>query len=193
MTHRPIPTTTTPGVVIVDAPNVDAVTATILGRRPARHERFEPAALADWARAISPGPVDVTLFTNIWEPTPPGVIGWINALVETGWDVFAKPKLAPTDDIDADMVAHLASQAWSSVTVFSHDAECFAEPLAGLARGGIPVRAVGFTECAGRLAYTPGVEFVDAETIPGLYTLPLPRTRLDALPACGGWLKKVAV
>ncbi|MDP1793627.1 MAG: hypothetical protein Q8K63_05750 [Acidimicrobiales bacterium] len=193
MTHRPTGPTSDPGVIIVDAPNVDAVTASILGRRPTRHERFHPAALADWARTTADGHIDTTLFTNIWEPTPPAVIGWINALVETGWEVFAKPKQSLTDDVDSDMVAHLASQPWSSVTVFSHDAECFAEPLAGLARGGIPVRAVGFTECAGRLTYTPGVEYVDAETIPGLYTCRLPRTRLDALPASGGWLKKVAV
>ncbi len=192
-TTNPFRTPAQRAVAIIDAPNIDAVTTNVIGHRPGRHDRFDPIVFDRWAQSLSDATVETALFTNVPTPTAPGFVGWLNFLVESGIDVFAKPKLHSTDDIDDDMVAHIASREWATVTVFSHDAECFADPLAGLARGGIPVRAVGFRECAGRLAYTPGVEFVDAEDIPGLYRTRLPRMRLENLPSAGGWLKKAAV
>jgi uncharacterized protein len=177
-------------LLVVDAPNVDAVHGGMLGRQPRRSERFDPAALTSWAEAQVDGGLQRTLFTNVADPPPPGVEGWIKALVEQGWRVYARPRLQVGDDVDEAMVQHLRSRPWREIIVFSHDSACFSEPLLQLRREGAAVTVIGFRECAGRLPHLDGVDFVDAEDVPGLYRSAPARVRLDALPAVGGWVTR---
>src|SRR4051812_39264890 len=164
----------------------------MLGRTPARRERFDPAALSSWAASMAGGAIERALFTNVLEPPPPCVEGWIKGLVDDGWRVFAKPKRAPADDIDDEMVDHLRRSPWRDVLVFSHDSACFAQPLVELASAGANVTVVGFHECAGRLPPLVGGAYVDAADVPGLYGTTPRGVRLEGLPAAGAWLERAA-
>ena len=194
MTRVPCPSDTSTskmgsGLVVVDAPNVDAVAARMFGHSPRREERFDPAALAQWANEYVGSPVELTLFTNVAQPAAPGVEGWVKSLVDCGWRVYARPKIEPNDDVDAAMVEHLMSRPWDVAIVFSHDARCFVHPLSQLANRGSKAVVVGFRQCAGRLPYTDGVTFVDAQEVPNLYRVTPSRVLLDDLPRAGSWLE----
>lgn len=176
--------------VIVDAPNVDGVTGQFLGRRPQRAERFDPQALARFARSLAgSGEVELQLFVNVPEPVAPGVEGWLHSMREAGYRVFARPKVVPSDDVDDDMVASIPFRRCRGLLVFSHDARAFAGPLGALAASGVPVWVLGFSECAGRLPSVPGARFVDVDEVPGLYGVRFDRGRLSALPPGGRWLE----
>lgn len=178
-------------LLIVDAPNVDAVVGTMLGRAPRRHERFDPSALSGWMEQHAPDDaVERALFTNVTSPMQPGVEGWIKSLIDAGWRVFARPKTKPQDDIDEAMLAHLGANTWKKVVVFSHDSRCFAGPLSALADSGVAVTVLGFRESAGRLPVLTGVDFVDVEAVDGLYRGRLPRIRVTDLPPSGGWIER---
>ncbi|WCO67245.1 hypothetical protein PO878_00725 [Iamia majanohamensis] len=179
-------------LLVVDAPNVDRVHAGLLGRPPLRTERFDPEALTAWMDGASKSRAERTLFTNVRQPVPAGVEGWIRHLVDAGWKVFAKPKLRPGDDIDDEMVAHLTSAEWTQVTVFSHDSACFVDPLMALAASGCVVTVLGFRECAGNLPHLDGIDYVDVASVPGLYQSLPPRVRLVDLRPQGSWVEPVA-
>lgn len=179
-----------PALLIVDARNVDAVHGGMLGRSPRRAERFDPAVLSAWATQRVGGDLERALFTNVPDPIPAGVEGWIKSLVEEGWRVYAKPKRCATDDIDDAMVEHLRAQRWREIVVFSHDSACFAQPLIELQHAGIAVTALGFRECAGRLPHLDRITFVDVDDVPGLYRQPPLRVRLVDLPVSGGWIER---
>jgi uncharacterized protein len=181
----------TKALLIVDSPNINSVARRLLGRIPQRGERFNPSSLAAWAhRYTAAERVECTLFTNIPDPIPPGVAGWINHLLDNDWRVFARPKINADDDIDEAMITHLQSRQWDSVVVFSHDSQRFAGPLAELGRSGALVTVVGFRECAGQLAHLEALDFVDVEQIPDLYPIRYPRLRLAGLPVDGGWVHR---
>jgi len=177
------------GLLIVDAPNVDATVGRMHGRTPRRHERFDPSVLGAWATDVLGPNAELTLFTNVPDPLPRGLEGWIKSLVEGGWRVYARPKKMAGDDIDDAMVAHLTSNTWSSVVVFSHDSMCFAQPLQDLAASGSTITVLGFRECAGSLSQLQGIRFVDVDDVTGLYQTPPPRIRVADVPADGGWIE----
>lgn len=89
------------------------------------------------------------------------------------------------------MVAYIerAAKEAKAVVIGSNDAKKFLEPVRNMFAGGIDVAVAGFTEFAGELADADGWEFVDLEEIPGLLSVPLPRARLDQVPAEGGWFE----
>src|ERR687885_418659 len=133
-----------------------------------------------------------TVFANV----PPGgavsMRGWIEAIRSFGYDVFARPKLGPDDDVDADMVEHIRRRAGTHrlhrVVVASGDGRNFLEPLEELARTGVEVVVLSFSEVAGYAQESDVISFVDLEDVPGAFTTPLPRARLDNLPVGGAWL-----
>jgi putative heme uptake system protein len=180
-------------LLVWDAPNVDMTLSNVIGGRPTPSSRPRFDAVARWLLAAA-GDRDVegTVFANV----PPGgavsMRGWIEAIRSFGYDVFARPKLGPDDDVDADMLAHIRSRAATHrlhrLVVASGDGRNFLEPLEELARTGVEVVVLSFSEVAGYAQESDLISFVDLEDVPGAFTTPLPRVRLDNLPVGGAWL-----
>jgi uncharacterized protein len=185
-------------LLIWDAPNIDMTLSTVIGARPTAASRPRFDAIAAWfvegAGGLAPDApeVEACVFANI-----PPVVGslqrWVEALRGFGYAVFARPKSAPDDDIDQDMLDHIAVREHSHrlrrLVVFSGDGRNFAEPLEDLARRGTRVVVVAFSEVAGYAISSDVLEFIDIEDVPGAFTEPLDRVRLDALPPDGAWLR----
>jgi putative heme uptake system protein len=196
-------------LLIWDAPNIDMTLSTVIGARPTAASRPRFDAIAAWfvegADDASGGvdgadagggnaapEVEACVFANI-----PPVVGslqrWVEALRGFGFAVFARPKAQPDDDIDQDMLDHIAVRRHSHrlrrLVVFSGDGRNFAEPLEELARAGVEVVVVAFSEVAGYAIGSDLLEFIDIEDVPGAFTEPLDRVRLDALPPDGAWLR----
>ena len=180
-------------LLVWDAPNVDMTLSNVIGGRPTPQSRPRFDAVARWLLAAA-GDRDVegTVFANV----PPGgavsMRGWIEAIRSFGYDVFARPKLHADDDVDDDMVAHINARAAQRrlhrVVVASGDGRNFLEPLEVLARTGVEVVVLSFSEVAGYAQESDLIAFVDLEDVPGAFTTPLPRVRLDNLPVGGAWL-----
>lgn len=180
-------------LLVWDAPNIDMTLANVIGARPSASSRPRFDAVARWLLASSEDrEVEGCVFANV----PPGAAatmrGWVEAIRSFGYAVFARPKLGPGDDIDADMLAHIARREHSHrlhrLVVASGDGRNFAEPLEKLAREGVEVVVLSFVEVAGYAQESEALRFVDLEDVPGAFTSPLPRVRLDNLPEGGAWL-----
>jgi uncharacterized protein len=186
-------------LLIWDAPNIDMTLSTVIGARPTAASRPRFDAIAAWfvegagdPTADDAADVEACVFANI--PPAPGTLQrWVEALRGFGYSVFARPKTQPDDDIDQDMLDHIAVRAHSHrlrrLVVFSGDGRNFAEPLEQLVRAGTQVVVVAFSEVAGYAISSDLLEFVDIEDVPGAFTEPLDRVRLDALPPDGAWLR----
>ncbi len=70
----------------------------------------------------------------------------------------------------------------------SGDGRNFLEPLERLCRDGVDVIVLSFAEVAGYAQESELLTFLDLEDVPGAFTQPLPRVRLDNLPEGGAWL-----
>src|SRR4051795_9912860 len=162
---------------------------TWLTRTPMR----DPSGERDGAPPLPDAPdVEACVFANI--PPQPGTLQrWVEALRGFGFAVFARPKTQPDDDIDQDMLDHIAVRSHSHrlrrLVVFSGDGRNFAEPLEQLVRAGTHVVVVAFSEVAGYAISSELLEFIDIEDVPGAFVEPLDRVRLDALPPDGAWLR----
>jgi uncharacterized protein len=184
-------------LLVWDAPNIDMTLSNVIGGRPTPASRPRFDAVARWllAGAVEDGqPVEVEgcVFANV----PPGsatqMRGWIEAIRSFGYAVFARPKLGPEDDIDADMLVHIERRAADHrlrrLVVASGDGRNFLEPLERLGRAGVEVIVLSFAEVAGYAQESDLLHFIDLEDVPGAFTSPLPRVRLDNLPEGGAWL-----
>jgi uncharacterized protein len=186
-------------LLIWDAPNIDMTLSTVIGARPTAASRPRFDAIAAWfvdgaGDDLAPDApeVEACVFANI-----PPVVGslqrWVEALRGFGFAVFARPKTAPDDDIDQAMLDHIEVRRHSHrlrrLVVFSGDGRNFAEPLEELARSGVEVVVVAFSEVAGYAIGSDLIEFIDIEDVPGAFAVPLDRVRLDALPPDGAWLR----
>ncbi|MDP5185002.1 NYN domain-containing protein [Blastococcus sp. BMG 814] len=189
-------------LLIWDAPNIDMTLSTVIGARPTAASRPRFDAIAAWfvegaggvggdGAADAPD-VEACVFANI-PPQPGSLQRWVEALRGFGYSVFARPKSQPDDDIDQDMLDHIAVRGHSHrlrrLVVFSGDGRNFAEPLEDLARQGTEVVVVAFSEVAGYAIGSDLLEFIDIEDVPGAFVEPLDRVRLDALPPDGAWLR----
>jgi putative heme uptake system protein len=186
-------------LLIWDAPNIDMTLSTVIGARPTAASRPRFDAIAAWfvegagdPTAPDAADVEACVFANI--PPQPGTLQrWVEALRGFGFAVFARPKTQPDDDIDQDMLDHIAVRAHSHrlrrLVVFSGDGRNFAEPLEELVRAGTEVVVVAFSEVAGYAISSELLQFIDIEDVPGAFTEPLDRVRLDALPPDGAWLR----
>ena len=180
-------------LLVWDAPNIDMTLSNVIGGRPSAASRPRFDAVARWLLATAGDrEVEGCVFANV----PPGgaatMRGWVEAIRSFGYAVFARPKLGPTDDVDADMLAHIAERAKTHrlrhLVVASGDGRNFLEPLEELARAGVEVTVLSFQEVAGYAQDSELITFVDLEDVPGAFTTPLPRVRLDNLPDGGAWL-----
>jgi uncharacterized protein len=186
-------------LLIWDAPNIDMTLSTVIGARPTAASRPRFDAIAAWFVDAAGNPeaadapdVEACVFANI-PPVVGSMRGWVEALRGFGYSVFARPKTQPDDDIDQDMLDHIAVRAHSHrlrrLVVFSGDGRNFAEPLEELVRAGTEVVVVAFSEVAGYAISSELLQFIDIEDVPGAFAAPLDRVRLDALPPDGAWLR----
>jgi uncharacterized protein len=180
-------------LLVWDAPNIDMTLSNVIGGRPSASSRPRFDAVAKWLLSTAGDrEVEGAVFANV----PPGgaatMRGWVEAIRSFGYAVFARPKLGPTDDVDDDMLAHIAERARTHhlrrLVVASGDGRNFNEPLEKLARDGVHVSVLSFVEVAGYAQESDLLTFVDLEDVPGAFTTPLPRVRLDNLPEGGAWL-----
>jgi putative heme uptake system protein len=185
---------TTPTTLLVwDAPNIDMSLGSILGGRPSSASRPRFDALGRWliARAGSDTEAEATVFTNVAPSSTDFVRPWVEALRNTGFAVFAKPKIDESD-IDEDMLTHIRSRHEQGVLrqllVASGDSRAFREPLEDLVADGVKVTVLGFREHASFAVNSGVLGFEDLEDIPELFLQPLPRITLETLPPEGAWL-----
>ncbi|MGH3927400.1 MAG: NYN domain-containing protein, partial [Pseudonocardiaceae bacterium] len=160
---------------------------TILGGRPSSASRPRFDALGRWllARSGADTEAEATVFTNVASSSTDFVRPWVEALRNTGFAVFAKPKIDDSD-IDEDMLTHIHSRHEQGVLrqllVASGDGRAFREPLEALVADGVHVTVLGFREHASFAVNSGVLDFADLEDIPELFLLPLPRVTLETLP-----------
>lgn len=180
-------------LLVWDAPNVDMTLANVIGSRPTPASRPRFDAVARWLLvAAGEREVEGCVFANVPPAGAVSMRGWVEAIRSFGYAVFARPKLGPDDDIDADMLQHIderhRSRRLHRLVVASGDGRNFLGPLERLARDGVDVSVLSFAEVAGYAQESDLITFVDLEDVPGAFTAPLPRVRLDNLPTGGAWL-----
>lgn len=185
---------TAPTTLLVwDAPNIDMSLGTILGGRPSSASRPRFDALGRWliSRAGPDTDAEATVFTNVAPGSTDFVRPWVEALRNTGFAVFAKPKIDDSD-IDEDMLTHIRARHEQGVLrqllVASGDSRAFREPLEDLVAAGVQVTVLGFREHASFAVNSGVLNFEDLEDIPELFLQPLPRITLETLPPEGAWL-----
>ncbi len=181
-------------LLVWDAPNIDMTLSNIIDGKPDPSTRPDLAVLANWLvdEAGPDAEVEACIFVNVPTHLTGPLRGWVLWLLETGFRVFAKPKLDDSD-VDPDMVAHLHLRQdegdLEAVYVGSNDARNFLEPLQNLFDDGVDVYSLGFAEHASGLANSENIDFVDLETITGLFPQALPRLTLENLPLEGAWFE----
>ncbi len=181
-------------LLVWDAPNVDMTLANIIDSKPTAKERPDLDVLGEWllARAGDANEVEACVFVNVAPHVAGPMRGWVLWLLEEGFRVFAKPKIADSD-VDEDMLAHIERTFeegdLEAVYVGSNDARNFLQPLETIAKSGVGVTVLGFAEYAGGLSLSDQLQFVDLEEIPGLFAEPLPRINLENLPVSGRWFE----
>lgn len=183
-------------VLALDAPNVDAVLASFLGRKPEPADRPDFKALRAWfVEGAGSEATEACVFVNVPEDRTArqALAGWIQWLKTEGFQVFGRPKHNGEGDIDDAVAQHLRRRNDEGhlrrVVLVSNDAKAFLPVLLELAGQGVQVQVLGFTENAGDLAARSEIEFIDLEDVPGVFAFPVPgRVRLDRLPPEGAWL-----
>jgi uncharacterized protein len=188
------PAPTAPTTLLVwDAPNIDMSLGSILGGRPSSASRPRFDALGRWliSRAAPDTEPEATVFTNVAPSSTDFVRPWVEALRNTGFAVFAKPKIDESD-IDEDMLMHIRARHEQGVLrhlfVASGDSRAFREPLEDLVADGVKVTVLGFREYASFAVNSGVLGFEDLEDIPELFLQSLPRITLETLPPEGAWL-----
>ena len=181
-------------LLVWDAPNMDMTLSTVLGGRPTPDTRPSLLAMGRWLTdRAGADDAEAAVFTNIVPEAVARVLPWVTAVRSAGFALFAKPKIEADDDIDDDLAAHvrsaLATGDVAEVIMASHDAAAFEGLLADLAATGVQATVLGFMEFAAFALRTPAIEFIDIESIPGVFAKPLPRTNLYALPREGAWFE----
>ena len=180
-------------LLVWDAPNIDMSLGSILGGRPSSASRPRFDALGRWliARAGPDTEPEATVFTNVAPGSTDFVRPWVEALRNTGFAVFAKPKIDESD-IDEDRLRHIWARQEQGVlrqlVVASGDSRAFRDPLEELVAQGVRVTVLGFREHASFAVNSDVLGFEDLEDIPELFLQPLPRITLETLPPEGAWL-----
>lgn len=181
-------------LLVWDAPNIDMTLSNVIGAKPSPASRPRFDAIARWlVQTAGDRDVEGSVFANIPPAAATTMRGWIEAIRSFGYAVFAKPKIHPDDDVDLDMLAHIADRARTHqlvrLVVASGDGRNFLAPLEDLARSGVQVVVLSFSEVAGYALESDLLTFLDLEDVPGAFTTPLERVRLDVLPPEGAWLR----
>ena len=180
-------------LMVWDAPNLDMALTGLIGRQPRGEERPRFDAVARWlvSQARPDEDIEACIFANVPEGAAGRMAGWVKMLRSYGYAVFVKPRL-PGSDIDDDMIDHVRQRTGegvlASLIVASGDSRLFKEPLEDLAADSVGVTVLGFAEESTYALVSDRLRFQDLEDIPEAFLSPLPRARLDNLPAEGRWL-----
>lgn len=174
-----------------DAPNMDMTLSNLLEGKPSSAQRPDLAVLIGWlrGRCVDDEEAEAAVFVNVPPHLVPRITTWVHWLRQTGFHVFAKPKVEDSD-VDSDIVEYLKSRPPSDlaeVVIGSHDARAFLDVARTLSDAAVPVTVVGFAELAGGLATAENLAFVDLADIDGLFSELPPRTSLMNLPPSGRW------
>src|SRR3982751_1912429 len=99
-------------LLVWDAPNIDMTLSNVIGGRPSASSRPRFDAVAKWLLSTAADRAgEGAGFANL----PPGGAahkrGGGGAIGSFGYAVFARPKLNASDDVDDDMLAHIAERA----------------------------------------------------------------------------------
>lgn len=180
-------------LLVWDAPNIDMTLAQVIGTRPGPESRPRFDAVGRWlVQRAADRDVEACVFANVPPQNAVNMRGWVETLRAFGFAVFARPKLQPSDDVDDAMLDHIWARAserrLARVVVASGDGRNFRGPLDELADQGVEVIVLSFAEIAGYAQESDKIAFLDLEDVPGVFTSPLNRTRLDSLPPQGAWL-----
>jgi uncharacterized protein len=183
-------------VLAWDAPNMDMVLTNLLKDKPTPDQRPDLADLQQWfrGRCQPDEECEAAVFVNVPAHLADRLTTWALWLTQTGYRVFAKPKVGGSD-IDDDMVAYITSRPpheVAEIVLASHDAKAFLTVAEELVDAGVSVVVLGFHEFAGGLANSDKLSFVDVSDVPNLFKDLPPRVRLDDLPAEGRWLEPTA-
>jgi len=182
-------------VLAWDAPNIDVALGTLLGgRKPAPGERPRWDALARWlvGRTGADEDVEAAVFLNVGAVTPQ-LRDWVQVLRNLGFAVFGKPRTTGSD-IDRDLLDYvwgrLGEREVAEVLIASGDQFREFDDNIGRLAAHTRVTVLGFAESnPAAYALDSAVEFVDLESIPGLFEVALPRDTLAILPPEGRWLR----
>lgn len=195
-TGLPLPPQPGPGrlrLAVWDAPNMDMSLGTVLGTRPGYDTRPDYSAVASWLCARSPAAdvIEASVFANIPVGAEERMGGWVIAVRQAGFGVYARPKVEADSDVDEAMVALVEARrdegGLVEVIVASHDARCFGPVADELSAAGTVVTVLGYRELL--TGYRDhDVQIVDIEDVPGAFSRPLPRSHLFDLPPEGRWL-----
>ncbi len=169
---------------------MDMTLATLLGGKPSSRQRPDLAALYDWFVDSSPSDAEAAVFVNVPEHLVERLTGWVIWLNQTGFRVFAKPKVGDSD-IDDELAGYAFAHGADEVFLASHDARAFADRAEATAKAGVEVIVLGFRELSGRLAQSSDTCFVDLADIPGLFAELPPRLSLASLPPEGRWFEPI--
>ncbi len=198
MTITELPVSQTPAPsrceLLWDLPNQTTTLFEINGK-PGSGPKLDFAALGQWVtgHAGAGDEAAATVFANVTtDKNVSGLQGFINAIRNLGFSVFAKPRVGDSD-IDDDLVAHVESVSGSlaHLIVGTHDRGLLQRCLDAVPAG-CRVTVIGFEECSNWARSSDRVEFVDLEDIPGLFLAPLGRCLLRRLPAEGALLPALA-
>ncbi len=179
-----------------DAPNMDMTLTKLLDGRPQPSQRPDLTVLHRWfvEGAGAGDHSEAAVFVNVPEHLADRMTGWVLYLCQTGFRVFAKPKIGPSD-IDDEMAAYLTERPPSDVAevvIASHDARAFLDVAERLAAAGVKVNVLGFREFAGQFVQSDAVRFVDAATVDDLFADLPQRVSLSDLPPEGRWFEPTA-
>ncbi len=183
-------------LLVWDAPNVDMSLSETIGRRPDASTRPRFDAVGRWlvgeAERLD-AEAEAAIFVNVPAEGARTMTPFVHTMRTLGFSVFAKPKLAPGDDIDDELCGHVLHRLeeghLAAVYVASMDGRAVGEPLRAVAGAGVPATVLGFAEFGGWVEPVPGVEFLDLEDLPGVFDPPLERETLFRLPPEGRWLR----
>ncbi|MEZ5263293.1 MAG: hypothetical protein R2755_16355 [Acidimicrobiales bacterium] len=180
-------------MLVWDAPNMDMCLAEAIGAKATAATRPRMDALAAWfADRGDPGDrLEACVFANVGSGQEGPLARWVANLRTWGWAVFVKPKHRRNDDIDSEMIRHIERRfrqgSLVEVIVASHDAKAFGPLLQHLSARDVAVTVLGFREREFLASAHAEIGFIDAEDVPGLFPVALPRTNLYDLPNGGRW------
>ncbi len=182
-------------LLVWDAPDMDQNLSEILGRKASPVHRPRMDRLAIWfAEGADPDDrVEACVFATVAPGNEARLAAWVSNLRQWGWSVFVRPRHQRNDTVTDALARHVEHHFrhgnLAEVVIASHDGAPFGDALGRYALAGVKVTVLGYRERMRFDRGVPGVDLVDLEEVPGVFTGPLPRTNLFDLPSGGRWFE----